>query len=235
MAGSRTALFLLVAALAVGVVPSIRQQPIQFGFVIASPKFAIMRHEVTTAQWRQCFEDKACEYMPERGRGATDDEYPVTDVNWFDVSEFIAWARQHSGQDVRLPTAEEWQSASHIKPLKPKLLFDDPRLDWAAEYGALPKMDPTLRRAGFFGATPEGATDFLGNVWEWTSSCASSGFKGADADFCPAFRVLGEHEAKLSVFTRDPATGGCAIGTPPSHVGFRLVVTHPVGKSVPSH
>jgi formylglycine-generating enzyme required for sulfatase activity len=92
-----------------------------------------------------------------------------------------------------------------------------------------------LRRAGFFGATPEGATDFSGNVWEWTSSCASVGLKGSDADRCPTFRVLGEHEAKLSVFTRDPATGGCSIGSPPSHVGFRLVVTRPVGKSVPSH
>jgi formylglycine-generating enzyme required for sulfatase activity len=224
MAGTRTALFLLIAALALGVAPSTRQQPMQFDFAVIDATLAIMRHEVTIAQWRQCYEEKTCSYMPKPGLGAIDDQFPVTEVNWFDVSQFVAWAKRHSGQNVRLPTAEEWQRASHYQPRRPKLLFEDPRLAWAADYGTSPKLDPTLQRAGFFGSTPEGATDFSGNVWEWTSSCASAEFTGADADFCPAYKVLGEHEAKLSVFTRDPATGGCAVGAAPTHVGFRLVL-----------
>ena len=42
-------------------------------------------------------------------------------------------------------------------------------------------------------------------------------------DRCPAFVAQGLHEAVISVFIRDPATGGCASGVPPPHVGFRLV------------
>jgi formylglycine-generating enzyme required for sulfatase activity len=225
MAGTRTALFLLVAALVVGGVPSTRRQPVQFDLVDIDSTLAVMRHEVTIAQWRQCHEDKACRYMPKPGTGAIDDQFPVTDVNWFDVDEFVTWARNRSGQNVRLPTAEEWQRASHLKPRKPKPLFEDPRLAWAADYGALPKQDPTLHRGGFFGSIPEGASDFSGNVWEWTSSCAIAGFAEAKADSCPAYKVLGEHEAKLSVFTRDPATGGCSVAAAPTHVGLRLVMS----------
>ena len=37
-------------------------------------------------------------------------------------------------------------------------------------------------------------------------------------------RVLeGLHRAYMSSFVRDGKSGGCAVGTPPEHLGFRLV------------
>jgi formylglycine-generating enzyme required for sulfatase activity len=222
MTGARTMLFLLVIALVVAVDAPQRQQRVHFDFVSVSPSLKIMRNEVSLAQWRQCYVEKACSEMPNPGLGATDDMFPVTGVNWFDVKEYVTWASLRSGLHLRLPTLEEWQLASHFAPIKPKLLFEDPRLAWAADYGSEKKQDPTLQRAGYFGTTPEGATDFVGNVWEWTSTCASKGFVDEDVDYCPAFKVAGEHQAMISVFVRDPAIGGCASGVPPTHLSLRF-------------
>ena len=33
----------------------------------------------------------------------------------------------------------------------------------------------------------------------------------------------GLHRAYMSNFVRDGKSGGCAVGTPPEHLGFRLV------------
>lgn len=38
-----------------------------------------------------------------------------------------------------------------------------------------------------------------------------------------AFFVAGEHIAVIPYLVRDPARGGCAVGTPPAHLGMRLV------------
>jgi hypothetical protein len=48
-----------------------------------------------------------------------------------------------------------------------------------------------------------------------------------DPSRCPAFFVGGEHVAAMSYLERDPARGGCAVGTPPAHLGMRLVADDP--------
>ena len=35
--------------------------------------------------------------------------------------------------------------------------------------------------------------------------------------------VEGRHRTYMPQFIRDPRAGGCSIGTPPRHLGFRLV------------
>jgi formylglycine-generating enzyme required for sulfatase activity len=152
------------------------------------------------------------------------DQLPVTGVNWFDVNEYLKWANAREGGDLRLPTLAEWRViARALAHEKPAPLFTDPRLAWASNYGreAAPSGPP--RVVGSFSTTSEGISDLDGNVWEWTSSCFKPGFESATENRCPAFVVAGEHEAMMSLFVRDPASGGCALGTPPTHLGFRLV------------
>ena len=121
----------------------------------------------------------------------------------------------------RLPTDSEWKNFASALPQKPyKKLFTDPRMAWAADYGSMEKVSGVVKASGTFGTVPNGFSDLSGNVWEWTSTCART---GAEPDRCPAYLVEGLHESALSVFIRDPASGGCAVGAPPANVGFRLV------------
>ena len=184
----------------------------------------VARHEVTIAEWQLCFEEGGCSHLPKPGFGALGPGFPVTGVNWFDVSEYIAWASKRSRLTLRLPTLDEWNSISHEVAFqsRPKL-FDDPRMAWAADYGSVAATSPQLKPSGSFSHTRDDVVDLDGNVWEWTATCAGRGFEGEAIARCPAFIVAGEHAAAVSVFIRDPAIGGCASGTPPQHLGLRLV------------
>lgn len=193
--------------------------PVEGGVLLVS------RHEVSIAEWQLCFDAGGCSFKPRPGPGAIGENFPVTGVNWFDVNEYAAWARQRSGLPLRLPTLAEWNAMAH-KPAsdqqRPKL-FTDPRLAWAAGYETSAAQPPRLKISGSFKPTPEGVADVGGNVWEWTATCVSTGFANYDPARCPAYVAAGEHEAVIPVFVRDPVTGGCALGTPPAHLGFRLV------------
>ncbi len=225
MAGVRSLFLAMIAALAVALLPQGGRQPISFDMIDVGGGLKVMRHEVTIAEWRQCVSDKACSFMPKPGLGATDDSFPVTGVGALDVEEFVAWARKVSGREFRLPTLEEWYVFSKVPPFRLKKIFTDPRLAWAATYGSEGRIDPTLRKPSGFGASNKGIADVKGNVWEWTSSCVVI-VTGA-THHCPAYFAAGEHEAKVPVFVRDPSAGGCATGTPPAHLGFRLVLDSP--------
>jgi formylglycine-generating enzyme required for sulfatase activity len=178
------------------------------------------RYEVTRGQWKACVDDGVCANLPTPQKTA-DDTYPMTGISYFDAIGYIGWLNARTGETYRLPTAEEWRLAAKElpRPVKKKL-FDDPRLDWASDYGAMPNVPRNLRESGSFGTFTNGVSDFGGNVWEWTGTCAVDGFT---SETCPAFVVEGLHETKISVFIRDPATGGCAVGVPPAHLGLRLV------------
>lgn len=180
----------------------------------------VMIREVTRREWRACAAAGACEDLTGASPPAGPD-MPMTGVNRFDADAFIAWRNEASSHRYRLPTAEEWNAIAGDLRQKPyRKLFDDPRLAWAADYGAMEKVSAVVEPSGAFGAGANGILDLGGNVWEWTASCAKDGI---DPARCPAFKVEGAHQSVLSVFVREPASGGCAAGTPPANVGFRLV------------
>ncbi len=180
--------------------------------------------EVTVAEWQRCVHEKGCSHLPKVAGSET--RKPITGVNWFDVNDYLHWANAKSGGGLRLPTREEWRwlNRSLVKP-KPAPLFTDPRLAWAAEYGQDKTPGGPVRPSGSFTTTSDGISDLDGNVWEWTMSCAAQGFEGKEASYCPAYVVEGAHEAVIPVFVRNSAAGGCATGTPPTYLGFRLVST----------
>jgi formylglycine-generating enzyme required for sulfatase activity len=221
----RTGVAFLVAALALswpGTARDAGPRTQMVPIAIAGNALQVSRHEVTVASWRQCYADGGCSHMP--AGPSVSNQLPVTGVNWLDVNEYLNWANAREGGGLRLLTLDEWRViARSLAHEKPAPLFTDPRLAWAANYGQETVQSGPPRMAGSFSTTPEGISDLDGNVWEWTSSCAKPGF----GDLCPAYVAAGEHEATVSIFVRDPASGGCATGTPPTHLGFRLVADGP--------
>lgn len=176
--------------------------------------------EVTRRQWKTCAEAGACEDLTGPIHRNEPDK-PMTGVNHLDVEAYLGWINASQDRRYRLPTSEEWNVIAADLPHKPyKKLFTDPRLAWAADYGSMEKVSAVVRPSGAFGSLPNGIADLGGNVWEWTSTCTSAEIEPSN---CPAYHVEGLHETVLSVFVRDPASGGCAVGAPPANVGVRLV------------
>ncbi len=185
---------------------------------IAGKNLRVSRFEVNAASWAQCYVEGGCELNTAASKPSG--AFPMTGVNWFDVNQYLAWANRRAGGGLRLPTLAEWRVIDRTLA-HPKLapLFTDPRLAWAATYGQEKAVSGPVQKSGSFSTTPEGIADLDGNVWEWTSSC----FRADLEDSCPAYVAAGEHEAIVSIFIREPASGGCATGVPPAHLGFRLV------------
>lgn len=190
------------------------------------PPIWFQSHEVTIADWNRCYEDGSCSlYLRPPPRAKEGEIWPATGLSYVDVSEYITWLNHQTGHDFRLPTAAEWyQIANPVLPATPDPIFTDPDLAWASTYLTENLVDRRLRPSGAWSATADGIWDLDGNVWEWTQDC----FKGDPIENCPAFVVGGEHEAVIPYLVRDPARGGCAVGTPPPHLGLRLVSDTPI-------
>lgn len=197
---------------------------------VGVPGFEIMKHQVTREQYAACVADSACAAVP-----ATGGALPQTQVNWRDATAFAAWYSGRTGERWRLPTEPEWQLAAAERygdaAADPDARDPGERMLAGYRNGILLRgdADPTLRPAGGFGENSRGLSDIGGNVWEWTTGCMENGRLAADGTvaetepYCGVRIAGGRHRAAIIDFVRDPSVGGCAVGLPPDHLGFRLV------------
>ena len=184
-------------------------------FTDTLPAYWIQRTEVTNAQYGRCV--KAGEAGEADGCKPPDDgniryrdpqfaKQPVTGVTWFQARDYAGWAGGWLG---RLPTEAEWEKACRGGLEIP----EDPLAGWGQTksndqvdrlYPWGDKPDPTGDLLNFSetglgtwsavgsypdGASPYGAVDMAGNVWEWTSSAYADypydpkdGREGPDAE-----------------------------------------------------
>jgi len=184
----------------------------------------VQKHEVSVAEWNACHAAGACTLALRAPAGADPAAIPATGLSYVDIGEYLGWIRAGTRHDLRLPTMVEWtHMAAPVLPAKPGPIFTDPALTWASTYLTEGTAPRALKPQGSFAVTAEGIADLDGSVWEWTQDCYAGASDGVAADRCPAFWVGGEHVAAMSWLVRDPARGGCAVGTPPAHLGMRLV------------
>ncbi len=195
---------------------------------------SVMQHQVTAADYRRCVDARAC---PIVDPDAAAPDLPVVKVNWHDASAYAVWLSRETGANWRLPTDEEWAYAAGRlftdDALPESYDGSDPGRRALALYdrdasreGAIGKA---LRPIGGFGASENGLLDVAGNVWEWTDSCFTRNALDAKSEpgttmvNCGVRVVEGRHRTYMTDFIRDPRVGGCAIGRPPTNLGFRLV------------
>lgn len=95
------------------------------------------------------------------------DNLPAQEVSWYDAVAYCRWLSHKLHYEVRLPTEWEWEMAA---------TGGDPRYvfpwGWAHDSGFANTRESRLRRAtavGMYpqGASPFGALDMAGNVFEW--------------------------------------------------------------------
>jgi formylglycine-generating enzyme required for sulfatase activity len=193
----------------------------------------IMKRQVTVAEYARCVEDGACPKLPVPGVST---DAPMVGVSWHDASAYAAWISLRNGVTYRLPTDAEWTFAAAEKARDEALpLADpaDPAQSWIARYEAeSSRARPaatTPQPGGAFGTNSKGLDDLAGNVWEWTDTCfiratLEGGGERVTNTNCGVRVVEGAHRTNMTDFIRDPKSGGCAQGIPPTNLGFRLVV-----------
>lgn len=194
----------------------------------------IMALPVSNADWLRCMADGAC---PAPNAATDRPDLPVTGVSWLDANAYAGWMSRRTGEVWRLPSDVEWAQAAAEQ-------FRDDALDvagdpanpavlWLAQYGAEAArsrvLDRVLRPVGHSAVNSLGVHDIAGPVWEWTSTCLrrvevddGGSILRQDAS-CGLYIVEGLHRAAIADFVRDPKSGGCSVGVPPAHLGFRLV------------
>jgi len=188
----------------------------------------VQKFEVTVAEWNECHDEGGCTLAVRPRPGKAAETTPATGLSHVDVGEYLAWINDRTGHEFRLPTVAEWEAmAAPVLPEAPDPAFTDPSLTWASAYLMEGNAPRALKPQGSFSQTSEGIADLDGSVWEWTQDCYAGSTEVGAAAYCPAYWAGGEHLSAMSYLIRDPARGGCAVGTPPAHLGMRLVTDKP--------
>lgn len=196
----------------------------------------IMAYQVAAVDYLRCVGEGACRPPDMRAEPAAG--VPAIGVSYDDATAYATWYSRRTGESWRLPTDAEWAYAAGERfGGETSAEADDPAnpaIAWIRRYreeSALQRApDPTPRPAGHFGANAAGLYDVAGNVWEWTSTCYVRTAMAKDRktvestiENCGVHVVEGRHRTYMSNFVRDGVSGGCAVGTPPDNLGFRLV------------
>ncbi len=182
--------------------------------------------EVTNAQYQRCVTAGACS-PPDNSnwQSTAQADHPVTDVSWHQAKAYAEWA------GGRLPTEAEWEKAArgtdgriypwgHAAPSATLLNFNN-------NVG-----DTTPVGSYLDGASPYGALDMAGNVWEWVGDWYDSGYYASSPGTNPTGPSSGQYKVlRGGAFDNDGSNVRAAfrVGFNPTsqydHDGFRVVVS----------
>jgi formylglycine-generating enzyme required for sulfatase activity len=139
--------------------------------------FWIDQLEVTNAMYMLCVQVGKCSPPMDWSSGERFSyfnneqfkDYPVVHVTWEQASVYCAWAER------RLPSEAEWERAARGDDFRNFPWGDEPPSEIYANFNRL--VDDTSRAGSYSaGASPFGALDMAGNVWEWVADLYGIGY-----------------------------------------------------------
>ena len=167
------------------------EKPVQTVYLDA---FWIDQTEVTNAMYAKCVADGACQ-EPTHKISYTHssyydnpefDHYPMILVNWNMAKTYCEWV------DRRLPTEAEWEKAARGENAFVYPWGNDAPNNNLLNYNSA--VGDTTEVGNYQdGASPYGALDMAGNVWEWVADWYDvypGGDPNSSSDFGQNYRVL---------------------------------------------
>jgi len=163
--------------------------------------------EVTNAHYRLCVESgtcrapTACDWGEPTYFDQSKTDHPVVCVSWQDAEDYCGWVAK------RLPTEAEWEKAArgtdgriypwgnefdcHRANLDDETELDDYVVPGGEGCDGFSRTAPVGRFLS--GASPYGALDMAGNVWEWVADWYDEDYYSRSPDRNPMGPNSGEH------------------------------------------
>lgn len=157
--------------------------------------FWIGQTEVTNGMYEKCVSAGACLYQyktyhnPSTGSynfgESRFNNYPAVYVNWEDATAYCAWA------GGRLPTEAEWEKAARGEYSNTYPWGNNSPNHSLANYDGY--LGDTVEVANYIeGASPYGALDMAGNVWEWVADYYNANYYASSPSENPTGPTSGQ-------------------------------------------
>lgn len=202
--------------------------------------FSIAKYPVTNAQYAafldaadgfddDCwwdFSDDAREWRLENSKPLAsfgDGTHPRTHIAWYDAIAFGRWLSHLTGEQITLPTEQQWQLAAQGSTHQAFPWGDA----WDIEHctnnlrSQSIGTTPVTRYEGR-GDSPYGVVDMVGNAWEWTLTSWNTGKADLNGDDVRVERGGSWFEDKEKVYQVTTRSSWTAY-LPSDLRGFRLV------------